>query len=36
MKINKTEIQDTFAEAFEMCGARVIITADTKQWAQLP
>ncbi len=34
MKINKTEIQDTFAEAFEMCGARVIITADTKQWAR--
>lgn len=34
MKIKKTEIQDTFAEAFEMCGARVIITADTKQWAR--
>jgi formylmethanofuran--tetrahydromethanopterin N-formyltransferase len=34
MKINKTEIKDTFAEAFEMCGARVIITADTKQWAR--
>jgi len=34
MKINKTEIVDTFAEAFEMCGARVIITADTKQWAR--
>lgn len=34
MKIKKTEIVDTFAEAFEMCGARVIITADTKQWAR--
>ncbi len=34
MKINETEIVDTFAEAFEMCGARVIITADTKQWAR--
>jgi formylmethanofuran--tetrahydromethanopterin N-formyltransferase len=34
MKINKTEIKDTFAEAFEMYGARVIITADTKQWAR--
>lgn len=34
MKLKKTEIQDTFAEAFEMCGARVIITADTKQWAR--
>ena len=34
MKINETEIVDTFAEALEMCGARVIITADTKQWAR--
>jgi formylmethanofuran--tetrahydromethanopterin N-formyltransferase len=34
MKIYNTEIKDTFAEAFEMCGARVIITADTKQWAR--
>jgi formylmethanofuran--tetrahydromethanopterin N-formyltransferase len=34
MKINETEIVDTFAEAFEMCGARIIITADTKQWAR--
>jgi len=34
VKINETEIVDTFAEAFEMCGARVIITADTKQWAR--
>lgn len=34
MKIKKTEIVDTFAEAFKMYGARVIITADTKQWAR--
>ncbi len=34
MRINKTEVVDTFAEAFEMCGARVIITADSKQWAR--
>ncbi len=34
MKIGKTEVVDTFAEAFEMWGARVIITADSKQWAR--
>ncbi len=34
MKIKKAEIVDTYAEAFEMWGARVIITADTKQWAR--
>ncbi len=34
MKIHKTEIVDTFAEAFEMWGARVIITAGSKQWAR--
>ncbi|MCY4420258.1 MAG: formylmethanofuran--tetrahydromethanopterin N-formyltransferase [Gammaproteobacteria bacterium] len=34
MKINKTEITDTFAEAFAMWGARVVITADSKQWAR--
>jgi len=33
MKINSTEIVDTFAEAFKMAGTRVIITAATKQWA---
>ena len=33
MKIKSTEIVDTFAEAFKMWGARVLITADTKQWA---
>ncbi len=34
MRIKKTEITDTFAEAFGMWGARVVITADTKQWAR--
>lgn len=34
MKINKTEIVDTFAEAFEMWGSRVIITADSMGWAR--
>jgi formylmethanofuran--tetrahydromethanopterin N-formyltransferase len=33
MKIKSTEIVDTFAEAFKMYGSRVIITADTKEWA---
>ena len=34
LKIGKTEVVDTFAEAFGMWGARVIITADTKTWAR--
>ena len=33
MKIKSTEIADTYAEAFKMWGARVIITAATRQWA---
>ena len=33
MNINSTEIADTYAEAFKMWGARVIITAATRQWA---
>ena len=33
MKIKTTEIVDTFAEAFKMYGSRVIITAETKEWA---
>ena len=32
-KIKSTEIADTFAEAFKMWGARIIITAANKQWA---
>ena len=33
MKIKSTEIVDTFAEAFKMWAARVIITAETRSWA---
>ena len=33
MKIKSTEIVDTFAEAFKMNGIRIIITAETKEWA---
>ncbi len=34
MHINGVEIEDTFAEAFKMWGARLIITAATPQWAE--
>jgi formylmethanofuran--tetrahydromethanopterin N-formyltransferase len=34
MHLNGTEIVDTFAEAFAMWGARVIITAETADWAR--
>lgn len=33
MRINGVEIEDTFAEAFEMSGARLIITAHNHGWA---
>ncbi|MCZ7662383.1 MAG: formylmethanofuran--tetrahydromethanopterin N-formyltransferase [Thermoleophilia bacterium] len=33
MRINGVEIEDTFAEAFEMWGARVVVTACTPHWA---
>ena len=33
MKIKNTEIVDTFAEAFKMWGSRIIISAETSQWA---
>ena len=33
MHIKNTEIIDTFAEAFKMSASRVIITAETRQWA---
>ncbi len=33
MRIKTTEIVDTFAEAFEMWAARIIITAESRQWA---
>jgi formylmethanofuran--tetrahydromethanopterin N-formyltransferase len=34
MHINGTEIEDTFAEAFKMRGARLIITAVNEHWAK--
>lgn len=35
MHINGVEIEDTFAEAFGMWGARLIITAADHRWAQI-
>jgi formylmethanofuran--tetrahydromethanopterin N-formyltransferase len=32
-RLNSTEVIDTFAEAFEMWAARVVITADASRWA---
>ena len=33
MRLHATDIVDTFAEAFEMWAARVIVTADSPKWA---
>lgn len=33
MKINKTDIVPTYAEAFAMWGGRAVITADSRRWA---
>jgi formylmethanofuran--tetrahydromethanopterin N-formyltransferase len=33
MLIHETEVADTFAEAFAMWGARLVITAETTDWA---
>ncbi len=35
MHINGVEIEDTFAEAFKMWGARLIITAANRKWARI-
>jgi formylmethanofuran--tetrahydromethanopterin N-formyltransferase len=35
MRVNDVEIEDTFAEAFGMTGARVIITAINHRWAEI-
>jgi formylmethanofuran--tetrahydromethanopterin N-formyltransferase len=35
MQINGVEIEDTFAEAFKMWGARLIITAVNHRWARI-
>lgn len=34
VEINGVTIEDTFAEAFPMTGARLIVTAETPDWAQ--
>src|SRR5260221_7303388 len=34
MKLNNVEIADTFAEAFPMTAARVLVTAETAAWAR--
>ena len=34
MQVKSTQVRDTFAEAFKMWAARVVITADSPQWAQ--
>jgi formylmethanofuran--tetrahydromethanopterin N-formyltransferase len=33
MRLHDTEVVDTFAEAFTMWGARIVVTADTPGWA---
>jgi formylmethanofuran--tetrahydromethanopterin N-formyltransferase len=33
LAINGVEIEDTFAEAFKMWGARIVITAKSRKWA---
>ena len=32
-RIDRVEVEDTFAEAFPMAGTRILITAATKEWA---
>src|SRR5688572_17357429 len=34
MRLADTEVVDTFAEAFPMWGARIVITAETPGWAE--
>ena len=33
MRLHAAEVEDTFAEAFGMWGARVLVTADSPGWA---
>jgi formylmethanofuran--tetrahydromethanopterin N-formyltransferase len=33
MRLHDAEVVDTFAEAFGMWGARIVVTADTPEWA---
>ena len=32
MRVGETEVEDTFAEAFPMWGARIVVTAETPGW----
>ena len=34
MQLHGAEVEDTFAEAFGMWGARIVVTADTPGWAE--
>jgi formylmethanofuran--tetrahydromethanopterin N-formyltransferase len=34
MRLHDAEVEDTFAEAFGMWGARILVTADTPAWAE--
>ena len=34
MRLHDAEVEDTFAEAFGMWGARIVVTADTPGWAE--
>jgi formylmethanofuran--tetrahydromethanopterin N-formyltransferase len=34
MRLHGAEVEDTFAEAFPMWGARIVVTADTPRWAE--
>jgi formylmethanofuran--tetrahydromethanopterin N-formyltransferase len=33
MRVHDAEVEDTFAEAFSMYGARIVVTAETPAWA---
>lgn len=35
MNVNGVEVEDTFAEAFPMAAARLLITADSPRWAEI-
>jgi formylmethanofuran--tetrahydromethanopterin N-formyltransferase len=34
MRLHAADVEDTFAEAFPMWGARIVVTADTPRWAE--
>jgi formylmethanofuran--tetrahydromethanopterin N-formyltransferase len=34
MRLHDAEVEDTFAEAFPMWGARIVVTADSPRWAE--